>query len=112
MTVYKKWNLATINMDIEACTKLLHQDYTFVRHQSNSNVSRNEWISMASGMFDAMKEGKMKLISSRCIYENQDILVHHDVISFPDDTKEAIMVVHKLENGKIIKTETGASPIK
>ncbi len=112
MSIYKKWNSATLNKDIDACIDLLHQNYTFVRHQSNSNVSRNDWILMAKGMFDAMKEGKMELLSSRCIYENQDILVHHDVMSFPDGTKEAVMVVHNLENGKIIKTETGASPIK
>jgi hypothetical protein len=49
--------------------------------------------------------------SSRCIYENQDILVQHDVIVFPDGTKEAVMGVHTLKDGKVVKTETGATPI-
>ena len=112
MSVYEKWNSATVNTDIDACANLLHQDYIFVRHQTNSSLSKNDWISLAREMFNAMKEGKMKIISSRCIYENQDILVHHDVMSFPDGTNEAVMIVHKLKNGKIIKTETGASQIK
>ena len=30
---------------------------------------------------------------------------------FPDGTKEAIMAVHKLSNGKIVKTESGATRI-
>jgi hypothetical protein len=58
-----------------------------------------------------MKNGKMQNQSSRCIYENQDILVQHDVIAFPDGTKEAIIGVHTLKDGKIFKTETGATPI-
>ena len=112
MSVYEKWNAATENMDIDACVTLLHDDYTFVRHQSNTTVSRDDWISMAGGMFEAIKNGQMELISSRCIYENHDILVQHDLLSFPDGTKEAVMVVHNLKGGKIIKTETGATPIK
>ena len=83
-----------------------------VRHQTNTTVPRDEWVSMAGGMLESMKNGQMELISSRCIYENQDILVQHDLISFPDGTKEAVMVVMHLKDGKIIKTETGATPIK
>jgi hypothetical protein len=33
------------------------------------------------------------------------------VIAFPDGTKEAIIGVHTLKDGKIVKTETGATPI-
>ncbi len=50
--------------------------------------------------------------TSRCLYENEDILVMHNVMVFPDGTKEAVMVVHTLKDGKIFKTETGATPIK
>jgi hypothetical protein len=32
--------------------------------------------------------------------------------NFPDGTKEAILVVHFLKDGKIIRTESGATPIK
>ena len=48
---------------------------------------------------------------NRCIYENDDILVMHGIGHFPDGTKEAIMSVHILSNGKIIKTESGATRI-
>ena len=111
MSVFEKGNIARENMDFDAWVSLLHEDYTFVRHQSNTTLSREEWISMVKTMFEAMKNGKMENQSSRCIYENNDILVQHDVISFPDGTKEAIIGVHNLKDGKIIKTETGATPI-
>ena len=62
-------------------------------------------------MFDAMKEEKLKFEENRCIYENDDILVMHSIGHFPDRTKEAIMAVHTLSNGKIVKTESGVTPI-
>ena len=62
-------------------------------------------------MFDAMKEEKLKFEENRCIYENEDILVMHSIGHFPDGTKEAIMAVHTLSNGKIVKTESGATRI-
>lgn len=43
--------------------------------------------------------------SSRCIYENEDIMVQHEVISFPDGSKETIIGVHTLKDGKITETE-------
>lgn len=49
-----------------------------------------------------MSEGKLKFEENRCIYENDDILVMHG-------KKEAIMSVHSLSNGKIVKTESGAT---
>jgi hypothetical protein len=33
-------------------------------------------------------------------------------MGFPDGSKEAVMVVHTLKDGKILKTETGATPIE
>ena len=111
MSVYEKISAARKNMDLEAWVSLLHEDYTFVRHQSNTTLSRKEWIPMIEGFFEAMKNGKMENQSSRCIYENQDILVQHDVIVFPDGTKEAVMGVHTLKDGKVVKTETGATQI-
>ncbi len=44
--------------------------------------------------------------------ENHKILVIDNIGHFPDGTKEAIMAVHSLLNGKIIKTEIGATPIE
>jgi GR25 family glycosyltransferase involved in LPS biosynthesis len=49
--------------------------------------------------------------SSRCVFENDDILVTHDFMSYPDDTKEAVMGVFMIKDGKIIRMETGATPL-
>jgi hypothetical protein len=44
-------------------------------------------------------------------YENDEILVSHDFMSYPDDTKEAVMMVCMLKDGQIIRMETGATPL-
>ena len=49
--------------------------------------------------------------SSRCVYENDDIMVSHDFMSYPDDTREAVMAVAMLKDGKIIRFETGATSL-
>ena len=50
--------------------------------------------------------------NERCIYENDDIIVLHQFMKFPDGTSEAVMVVNMKKDGKIIRAETGATPIK
>mgnify|MGYP006165086293 FL=1 len=46
------------------------------------------------------------------LYENEDILVIHNILVGPDGTKEAVIVVHTLKDGKMLKTETGTTPVK
>jgi hypothetical protein len=74
--------------NIDDYLNLLHDDYVFVRHQSNQEVSKSEWIPVVTGMFNAMKEGKLNFENNRCLYENDDILVIHNIGNFPDNTKE------------------------
>ena len=49
--------------------------------------------------------------SSRCVYENDDILIQHNFMSYPDDTRESVMLVAMLKDGKIINLETGATSL-
>ena len=49
--------------------------------------------------------------SSRCVYENEDIMVFHDFMSYPDNSREAVMGVAMLKDGKIIRMETGATTL-
>ena len=67
-------------------------------------------VKTLKGIF-AMREEKLKFKENRCIYENENILVMHSIGHFPDGTKEAIMAVSTLSNGKIVKTESGATRI-
>ena len=111
MSVYKNMISSFDDCSVQSYLNLLREDYVFIRHQSGQTVSKNEWTPVVTGMFDAMREEKLKFEENRCIYENEDILVMHSIGHFPDGTKEAIMAVHTLSNGKIVKTESGATRI-
>ena len=63
---------------------------------------------MAAGM---MTNPKFVNDASRCVYENDEILVSHDLMSYPDVTKEAVMLVYMLKDVQIIRMETGATPL-
>ena len=112
MSIYKKIEEALNAPTADRYLELLHSDYEFVRHQSGESLSKEEWRQVVSGMYEAMAKGELDFEDIRCIYENEEILVMHHIGLFPNGTKEAILVAHQIENGKIKRTETGATPLK
>ena len=84
------------------------QDYEFVRHQTGTSMHREQMVEMMNMM---MANEKVVIRNARCVYENDEVLVEHSVMDFPDGTTEAVMAVHMLQEGKIIRTETGATLI-
>ncbi|MEX0504292.1 DUF4440 domain-containing protein [Alphaproteobacteria bacterium LSUCC0719] len=108
MSLYEALSQAFAERNVQAYLDLLHEDLTVIFHKSGSRYSKDEWAPMATGMM-----GNPKFIqdSSRCVYENDDILVQHSFMSYPDDTREAVMLVAMLKDGKIIRMETGATSL-
>ena len=108
MSLYEKLKTASENRDVEAYLDCIHDNFVFVRHQSGAELSKDEWIPMLTAM---MQSDKLEINNQRCIYENEEILVSHSMMNFPDGSSEAVMVVNQLKDGKIIRVETGATPI-
>ena len=108
MSLYEKMKTASENRDVGAYLECIHDDFVFVRHQSGAEMSKEEWTPMLTAM---MQSDKLEINNQRCIYENDEILVTHSMMNFPDGTSEAVMVVNQLKDGKVIRVETGATPI-
>ena len=108
MTLHYKLVQAVNNRDIDAYLNLLHEEFTVTFHKSGNSFSKEEWASMATGM---LADEKFIHESSRCVYENDDILIQHNFMSYPDDTREAVMLVAILKDGKIISLESGATSL-
>ena len=108
MTLYNELELSRVKKDAEQYLDLLHEDYEFIRHQSGTSVNKEEIGDLVRFM---MSSEDLEVRSPRCIYENEDIIVEHSVMDFPDGTTEAVMTVHMIKDGKIIRTETGATLI-
>jgi len=108
MSVFQKMSEATDNRDADAYVGLMSDDFTFVRHQDGSEMTKAQTAEMLNKM---MSSGSMDFSKRRCIYENDDILVTHSVNDYPDGSREAVMAVYTLRDGKITRLETGATPL-
>ena len=109
MSLYSKVKAAQDAKDMEAYLACLHDDFIFVRHQSGTEISKTDWIPILTTM---MESDALEFSKQRCLYENEDIMVEHSFMKFPDGSSEAVLVVNHLQDGKIIRAETGATPIK
>jgi len=68
----------------------------------------SEWSPLIKSMLES---NKIEMISSKCCYKNDDILVVHNVMSFPDGSKEAVLASHMKKDGKIISSVTGVTKL-
>ena len=106
MSLHKKLIQICNDRDLSSYLDMLHDNFTVVFHKSGNSFSKEEWAPMVAGMFD---NEKFLFESSRCVYENSEIMVDHSFMSYPDNSREAVMLVAMIKDGKIIKMETGAT---
>ena len=106
MSLHEKLTKCMAERNVESYLNLLHDDFTAVFHKSGSSFKKEEWSSMVAGM---MANDKFVQESSRLVYENDEILVDHSFMSYPDNSREAVMLVAMIKDGKILKMETGAT---
>ena len=106
MSFYKKWSKALLDKDVKAQIDCYHEDFEFVRHQTGTSMNKDEMSNMIKGMHET---GRLEIVSNRCIYENEEILVEHMVVDFPDGTTESIIAAYTIKDGQIISQETGAT---
>jgi hypothetical protein len=92
----------------EAWNDLLHPEFEFVRHKSGTSMDKAQTIAM---MRQFMASDAVEEHSRRCLYENDDILVAHSVMSFADGTSESVIAVYTKKDGLIVRSETGATPV-
>ena len=108
MSLYQQMQEAMSAKDFEAMARLYHEDYTFVRHQTGQCMPLSDWLPIMKTM---VTSDDFEVHSNRCLYENDEVIAMHSIISFPDGTNEAVLAVHTVKDGKLITTETGATPI-
>ena len=104
MSILKRYTDAIANKDEATMNELLHDDFKFTMHKSGNSLGKADVIKWA--MSGDINQGK-----SRVVYENNEIGIHHSLVTFNDGNVEAVMAVYKYNNGKIISLETGATPL-
>ena len=109
MKIYREMKKARDTRNFDTLSEFFHDDCVFVRHQTGTSIL---WSDFKHDFRAMMESGKFDRLMDRCIYENDDILVEHSIMRFPDGTRESIIIVQMIENGKIVGMETGASKME
>ena len=105
--LYEKYALAWHTKNIDMLESLCHPDFEMVMHSSGSVASKYEYIDRIGPLMQ-----KFKPESMRCLYENDDVLVMHFFMTFPNRTKDAVLFYIQKEGGLMRRIETGSTPLK
>ena len=104
MSILEKYSAALKNKDEAVMNDLLHDDFKFTMHKSGNVIGKADVIKWAMS-------GDINQDNSRVVYENDEVGIHHSIVTFNDGNVEAVMAVYKYKDGKIISLETGATPM-
>ena len=104
MSILEKYSAAIKNKDEAAMNELLHDDFKFTMHKWGSVLTKGDVIKWAMS-------GDIKQDKTRIVYENDEVGVHHAFVTFDDGNVEAVMAGYKYQDGKMIRLETGATPM-
>ena len=104
MSILAKYNAAMEAKDEAAMNEILHDDYKFTMHASGNVLGKADVIKWAMS-------GDINQNKARVVYENDEVGIHHSIVTFNDGNVEAVMAVYKYKDGKIISLETGATPM-
>ena len=108
MSLFDKWDAAFNSGDLGAIAELMHPECTMVMHSTEKVINLGEWRETFGKL---VLSGKVKQDKSRCIYENDDIMVSHSFVALPNRATEAVMYVALLKDGKLFRVETGSTPL-
>ena len=104
MSMLEKYTKAINNKDESIMNELLHDDFKFTMHKSGNTLGKADVIKWAMS-------GDINQDKARVVYENDEVGVHHSIVTFNDGNVEAVMAVYKYKDGKIISLETGATKL-
>ena len=98
--IYDRMTAAKANRDVVAFNTGYHDDWEFKFHSSGRIVRRGD------NTDEQPKMSTFKVEGERCFYENEDILVTHSIVHFPNGSVDAVMMVHMKKDGLLWRTET------
>jgi hypothetical protein len=105
MSILAAYQAAFESADVEALDSLLHEEFTFTPHVGDVVMRKQDVLAFAGS-------GGVRTEGHRVLYENNEIGVEHAIAHFSNDsTSEAVLSFHRFKDGKIISTETGATPL-
>ena len=105
MSILAAYQAAFESGDVKALDAILHEEFTFTPHVGDMVMRKADVLAFAGS-------GGVRTEGHRVLYENHEVGVEHAIAHFSNDsTSEAVLSFHRFKDGKIISTETGATPL-
>ena len=87
MSILEKYAKVFLEKDESGMEEILHDDFKFTMHASGNVLSKSDVIGWA--MSDDINEEKVRIL-----YENDEIGVRHNFVTFKDGNTQAVMAVY------------------
>ena len=104
MSILERYEKIFLEKDEAGMKEILHDDIKFTMHASGNVLSNSDVIAWARG--DVINEEKVRIL-----YENDEIGVRHNFVTFKDGNTQAVMAIYMFKDGQIVSMETGATNI-
>ena len=101
MSFFDKWETALGNKNLESMMELMHPEWTMIMHSTGKIMNREEYKQTIG---QVILSGKLVRNDVRCIYENDDVMVEHAMVTFPSGSTDAVLVVMILKDEKVFRT--------
>ena len=102
MSILEKYAKVFLEKDEAGMNEIFHDDYKFTMHASGNVLGKADVIKWAMS-------GDINKDKVRVLFENDEIGVRHNFVTFKDGNTQAVMAVYMFKDGKIISMETGAT---
>jgi len=105
MSILKQYETAFDSGDKAALDALIHDDCKFYPHVGGAVMTKPDIMAFAG-------TGAVRTEAHRILFENDEVGVHHSIAHFANgSTSEAVLAFYEFQDGKIIRVETGATPL-
>ena len=89
----------------EAIAELIHDDFVFDPHVGGVTMGKSDLVGFVG---NDMVRGEHE----RVLYENDEVGVMHSIAHFANGSaSEAVLSFARFKDGKIVRMETGATPL-
>ena len=105
--LYDSYVKAFNESDIDLPLSIHHEEFEATFHSTGKVMTKADM--QAADTIAWMKS--MSTDKSRCLYENDDILVIHQFVTYGSGDTDAVMSVFPRKDGLIWRAESGATPM-
>jgi hypothetical protein len=105
MSILERYHRAFETGDEHLIDEVIHDDCKFYPHVGGVVMTKNDMKGIAGS-------GMVRTEGIRILFENDEVGVDHCVAHFANgSTSEAVLTFFEFAEGKIIRVETGATPL-